>query len=115
MNRKRTNRNLNFGSIVFLVVVAVVLAAAGVFHAYIKNQQVEVARRTEKTEQRISQHELDIKTLQMHMEQQLIRPLIWEKLRRRKSKLVKIPINEVEKIDANPLSNPLPDLARRGP
>ena len=115
MNRKRTNRNLNFGSIVFLVVVAVVLASAGVFHAYIKNRQVEVARQTDKTEQRISQHELDIKTLQMHLDRQLNRFVIRDELARCGSDLVAIPVTEVEEIELNPLENPLPDLARRGP
>ncbi len=115
MNRKRTNRNLSFGSIVFLVVVAVVLAAAGVFHAYIKNQQVEVARRTEKTEQRISQHELDIKTLQMHLDRQLNRFVIRDRLAQSGSNLEAIPAMEVEEIDARRSNNSLPDLARRGP
>ena len=106
---------MNFGSIVFLVVVAVVLATAGVFHAYIKNQQVEVARRTEKTEQRIGQHELDIKALQMRLDQQLNRFLIRDQLRQSGSDLVAIPVTEVEEIDVKVLDNPLPDLARRGP
>lgn len=115
MNKKRTKRNLGFGSILFLVLVAVVLATAGVFHAYIKNRQVEVARRTEKTEQRISQHELEIKTLQMHLDQKLNRFLIRDQLRQRGSGLVAIPVTEVEAIDSHALNNPLPDLARRGP
>ena len=106
---------MSFGSIVFLVVVATVLATAGVFHAYIKNEQVEVARRTEKTEHRISQHELDIKTLQMHLDRQLNRFLIRDLLAQSGSDLVAIPVTEVEEIDANPMDNPLPDLARRGP
>lgn len=115
MNRRRTLRNLNFSSVVFLVLVAIVLASAGVFHAYVKNQQVEVGRKTEKTEQRISQHQLDIKTLQMHLDQQLNRFLIRDLLRQSGSELVSIPAGAWEEIGPDGTQEALPDLAGRYP
>ena len=114
MNRRRNFRNLNFSSVVFLVLVAVILASAGIFHAYVKNQQVEVGRKIEKTEQRISQHQLDIKTLQMHLDQQLNRFLIRDLLRQSGSELVSIPVNALEEVGSDGVPQ-LPDLARRDP
>jgi cell division protein FtsL len=114
MNRKKTIRNLNPGSVIFLVLVAIALASAGVFHAYVKNLQVEVGRKIEKTEQRISQHQLDIKTLQMHLDQQLNRFLIRDQLRQSGSELVSIPVNVLEEISSDGAQQ-LPGLARRDP
>ena len=114
MNRKRSTRNLTLGSIIFLVLVAVVLATAGVFHAYIKNMQVEVARDTQKTEHRTQQLDMDIKMLQMRIDQQLILPLLRDRLKQ--SSLVPIPINVIEEIDQQAINPvPVPDLAQRGP
>jgi len=114
MNRRRSARNLSFGSVVFLVFVAVVLATAGVFHAYVKNLQVQVGRKTEKTEKRIGQLEMDILTLQMRLDEQLIRPLLRARLTQ--SSLVPIPSHAIVEIDQQaPNRNPEPDLAHRGP
>jgi hypothetical protein len=116
MNRRRSARNLSFGSVVFLVFVAVVLATAGVFHAYVKNLQVQVGRKTEKTEKRIGQLEMDILTLQMRLDEQLIRPLLRKRLSVQQSPLVPIPLHVIVEIDQQtPNRNPEPDLAHRGP
>ena len=114
MNRKKTIRNLNPGSVIFLLLVMIALVSAGVFHAYVKNMQVEVGRKIEKTEQRISQHQLDIKTLQMHLDQQLNRFLIRDLLRQAGSELVAIPVNALEEIGSD-AAQQLPGLARRDP
>ena len=114
MNRKRSTRNLTLGSIGFLVLVAVVLATVGVFHAYIKNMQVQVARETQKTEKGTQQLSMDIKMLQMRIDQQLILPLLRDRLKQ--SSLVPIPINVIEEIDQRAVNHiPAPDLAQRGP
>ena len=116
MNRKRSTRNLSFGSVVFLVFVAVVLATAGVFHAYVKNLQVEVARKAEKAERRTSQLEMDIMTLQMQLDEQLNRYLLRERLIRHQSPLIPIPVNAIVEIEQQaPNRSPEPDLAHRGP
>ena len=114
MNRRRSTRNLSFGSVVFLVFVAVVLATAGVFHAYVKNLQVETARKTEKAEKRTGQLEMDIMTLQMQLDEQLNRYLLRERLQG--SLLVPIPGNVILEIAQQvPTRIPEPDLAHRGP
>lgn len=116
MNRKRSSRNLSVGSVIFLVLVAVVLATAGVFHAYVKNLQVEVANKTEKTERRIGQLEMDIMTLQMQLDEQLNRFILRERLAQQRSRLIAIPLNGLLEIDQQaPTRSPDPELARRGP
>ena len=96
------------------MLVAVVLATVGVFHAYIKNMQVQVAREMQKTEKRTQQLSMDIKMLQMRIDQQLILPLLRDRLKQ--SSLVPIPINVIEEIDQRAVNHiPAPDLAQRGP
>lgn len=116
MNKRRSSRNLSVGSVIFLVLVAVVLATAGVFHAYVKNLQVEVANETEKAERRIGQLEMDIMTLQMQLDEQLNRFILRERLAQQGSRLVSIPINAVLEVGQQPPTRtPDPGLAHRGP
>lgn len=115
MNRRRQERNLSFGSVLLLIVAAVVTTAAGVFHAYVKNRQIDVARQIEETEQRVAQYELDIKTLQMRLDQELNRYLVRDRLQQIASKLESIPVTSVEEIAPESVDESLPDLARRGP
>ena len=45
MNRRRpVKSNIGIGAIVLLIAAALVVAGAGVFHAYTKNHQIKVAR-----------------------------------------------------------------------
>lgn len=74
MNRRRTVKpHLSFGSVLLLVTAAVIVAAAGVFHAYVKNRQINVAREIQEAEDRISQHRMDIQTSEVLLAQQLNR------------------------------------------
>ena len=69
MNRRRAVKpHLGLGTIVLLIVTAVVMAAAGVFHAYVKNRQINVAREIQGAEDRISQQRLDITTLEVRLD-----------------------------------------------
>ena len=103
MNRRRSVKpNLGFGSILLLVVAAVVIASAGVFHAYIENRQVNVAREIRKTEDRISQYELDIETSRMLLAEQLNRILIRDRLRDLNSDLRPIAAHDVVELDPAP-------------
>ncbi len=72
MNRRRpVKSNIGIGAIVLLIAAALVVAGAGVFHAYTKNQQIKVARALQKVENRISQHRFDITNLEVRLEDQL--------------------------------------------
>ena len=114
MTRRRTDRqNLGAGSVILLVVAAVVVTAAGVFHAYVKNRQIHVKREVEKAEQRISQHDFEIETLQMRLDDELNRYLINGRLREIASDLRPIPAGAIEVIRSGPAEGDLPDLAHR--
>lgn len=98
---------------ILLVMAAVVVTAAGVFHAYVKNRQIHVKREVEKAEQRISQHEFEIETLQMRLDDELNRYLINGRLREIASDLRPIPVEDIEVIRSGPAPADLPDLAHR--
>lgn len=99
MNRRRKVKpHLGFGTIVFLIMAAVMMAAAGVFHAYVKNSQINVAREIQGTEERISQHKLDITTLEVRLDDQLNPILINDRLNEMSSDLRRIPVGAVEDI-----------------
>ncbi len=116
MNRRRTDgEGLGFGSVVLLVGAAVVTAGSGIFHAYVKNRQIRVSREIEAAEQRIVDHELQIRTVQMLLDEQMNRYLIRDRLRRIASGLRPIPVTAVEEVDPRRPEGVLPDLARGGP
>jgi hypothetical protein len=101
---------------VFLVFVAVVLATAGVFHAYVKNLQVETARKTYKSDKRTNQLEMDIMTINMQLDEQMNRYVLRERLVMQGSDLVPIPSSGIIEIDQqNPTRDPEQDLAHRVP
>lgn len=107
MNRRRIVRpNLSLGSIVLLIVAALVIASAGVFHAYVKNRQINVTRQIEDVERRIQQGELDIKTRQMLLDEQLNRYLIRAKLKEISSDLRPIRVPDVREIEVSPGNAP---------
>ena len=80
-----------------------------------KNRQIDVARQIERTEQRVAQCELNIKTLQMRLDRELNRYLVRDRLVQIASPLKSIPVTEVEEVTPEPSTNTLPDLARQGP
>ena len=113
MNRRRTeHRGLGMGSMVLLITAALVMAGAGMFHAYIKNRQIQVRREIDATERRIDETELRIRTLQMQLDEELNYALIRDRLRRMGSRLR--PISETRVLEIDPLqpTPPLPDLAQ---
>ena len=99
MNRRRAAReNLGVGPVVLLVLTALVIAGAGVFHAYTKNQQIKVARSLQKVENRVSQHRLDITNLEVRLEEQLNPILLNDRLIQMSSDLRSIPLEAVKSI-----------------
>ena len=116
MNRRRTGGGgLGFGSVALLIAAAVVMAGAGVFHAYVKNRQIQVVREIEAAERRIDEHDLRIRTLQMMLDEQLNRYLLADRLREIASGLEEIPVGEIEEVDLRGRGEVMPDLARGDP
>jgi len=99
VNRRRAAReNLGVGPVVLLILTALVIAGAGVFHAYTKNQQIKVARSLQKVENRVSQHRLDITNLEVRLEEQLNPILLNDRLIQMSSDLRSIPLEAVKSI-----------------
>ena len=104
MNRRRTVRpQLSFGGIVLLISAAIVMASAGVFHAYIKNRQINVSREIQRVEDTISQYQLDIATDEMLLADQLNSVRIRARLKEISSDLRSIPQGVVKVVSASPL------------
>lgn len=112
MNRRRSSKpTLGMGSVIMLIAAALVIASAGVFHAYIKNRQVNVTRDIQRVEERIAQHELDIQTYQMRLDEALNRFLIRDRLKEISSDLRSITAKDVREI---PSAASRSSLAGRG-
>ena len=115
MNRRKSTRHMNFGSVLLLLVAAVLVAGAGVFHACVKNRQIEIARAIDKTEGRIGQLDNDTRTLQMYLDRHLNRFKIGERLKQMGSKLIAIDRENLETVNSGDDGEPLPNLVRSGP
>ena len=68
------------------------------FHAFTKNQQINVARVLQRIENRVSQHRLDITNLEVRLEEQLNPILLNDRLIQMSSDLRSIPLEAVESI-----------------
>jgi hypothetical protein len=105
---------MGVGTVVLLIAAAVVIASSGVFYAYVKNRQINVLRDIQRSEERISQHELDIQTTQMLLAEQLNPILLRDRLRELNSDLRSIPLNAAREIESHPPGG-APGLAVAGP
>ena len=104
MNKHRNKeRRLSIPEITLLVLAALVLMTAGVTHAWLKNSHVEVIRDVDKTQQRISDHEDSINSLQVKIDKKLNIYQIRDDLNRAGSELRDVPVSSVEKISSHGL------------
>lgn len=112
MNCRRTSKkHLGMGTVVLLVTSMVLMGGAGVFHVYLKNRQIHVAREIHAVEERISQHELDITNLEVRLDDQLNPILINDRLAGASSDLQRIPLRVVKEV---PLLRERPAAASSG-
>ncbi len=92
---------MSLPEVLILILAAVVLMAAGVTHAWLKNSHVEVIRDVDKTQQRISDHEDSINSLQVKIDKKLNIYQLRDDLERAHSKLVAVPVSALEKIPSH--------------
>lgn len=71
MNRRRHEPHSRISPIVIfsLILAGAIGAVGGVSFVYYRNSQIQTAREIDKIEQRIEQHKLDIRTVQMRSDQ----------------------------------------------
>jgi len=99
MNRYRNKqRKFSILEITLLSMAAPVLMAGGFVHAWLKNSHVEVMREIDKTQQRISDHEDSINSLQIKIDRKLNIYQIRDELARSGSSLRQVPSSAVENI-----------------
>jgi len=94
-----------------LILSAVVLMSAGVTHAWLKNNHVEVIRNVDKAEHRINDHEDSINSLQVKIDKKLNIYQLRDDLESADSRLVLVPVSSLEKIPNYPL-NEVADIQR---
>lgn len=116
MNRRRTvTPHLSFGNVVFLIAAALVMASAGVFHAYIKNRQINVSREIQAVEDQISQRKLEIATYEMLLGDELNRFVLGARLKDISSDLRSIPVSVVTEIPVQPLRSAVAEAVTESP
>lgn len=99
MNRHR-NENRTPAMVYFaLFIAAAIVAGGGIFHAYCKNQQVQISRDIDQIDRRVEQCRLDIRTTEMRMDQLLNRFTIRQQLVQSGSSLRPIVMGVTEEID----------------
>lgn len=99
MNKiRKKKQGMNMAEICLLALAAVVLMAAGVTHAWLKNSQVEVVREIDRTQTRIRDHGDAINSLQVKVDKKLNIYQLRDDLERGGSRLVVVPVSAVEKI-----------------
>lgn len=82
-----------------LIMAALMLATAGVMHAYVKNRQVEVAREIDQTQRRIEECQEQTKMILVKKDRKLNRHIIRNELAERGSDLCAIPPQVVEVVE----------------
>ena len=101
MNKRRhKDRRFSMAEIVVLILAAVILMAGGVTHAWLKNSHVEVMREADLAEQRISDHEDAIESLQVKIDKKLNIYQLRDDLERAGSALEMVPASSIEVIPA---------------
>jgi len=99
MNKHRNQqRRFSFAEITLLCLAAPILMAGGFVHAWLKNSHVVVMRDIDETEQRISDHEDSINSLQVKIDRKLNIYQIRDDLASAGSQLEKVPRRSVENI-----------------
>ena len=97
MNKHRNQqRRLSILEMTLLALSALVLMTAGVTHAWLRNSQVEVLRDVDHTQQRISDHEDSINSLQVKIDKKLNIYQIRDDLHRADSELCNVPSRSIE-------------------
>ena len=100
MNRRRQEPQTRISTIVIfsLILAGAIGAVGGISFVYFRNCQIQTAREIDKIEQRIDQHKLDIRTVQMRSDQILNLFAIRKTLDEVGTDLVPIPAGVTENI-----------------
>jgi hypothetical protein len=108
MNKHRKNdRGFSVSEMIILCVAGVILMAGGVYHAWLKNSQVDVAREMDRSQRRINDHKGEINSLQVKIDKKLNIYQLRDDLNKCGSRLVLLPVSAIERIPAHPVGTAL--------
>ena len=113
MNRRRNERQKSIHPTTIIAICTALLLATigGVWQAWLKNRQIQVMREIDQIERICGQHQLDIRTTQMRMDQLLNRFAIREQLQQLGSNLQPIPMGITEDVPLHPAPDHQPQIA----
>jgi len=109
MNRKRNEspkKGIHPTTVIAICLALTTATVGGVWQAWLKNRQIQVAREIDQIERQCGQHQLDIRTTQMRMDQLLNRFAIRQQLSDLGSTLQPIPMGITEEIPLHPTPEP---------
>jgi len=102
MNRRRDQPRTPAFVIFSIILAFAIVALGGVLHAFYKNRQIQVRRDIDAIDRRVEHCRLEIRTLEMRMDQLLNRFVIRKQLEVNGSDLRPISLSVVEEIDPVP-------------
>jgi uncharacterized protein HemX len=105
MNRKRNEspkKSIHPTTVLAICLAIVTAALGGVWQAWLKNRQIQVAREIDQLERQAGQYQLDIRTAQMRMDQLLNRFAIRQQLSDLGSSMQPIPMGITDEIPLHP-------------
>jgi cell division protein FtsL len=101
---RRKDQHSSPAFMIFAIILAIAIAACGgVLHVYFKNRQIQVRRDIDAIDHRIDHCRLEIRTLEMRMDQLLNRYAIRKQLEENGSDLHPIALSVVEEMDPAPM------------
>ena len=102
MNRRRNEPRTSFLLIFSVIITSAIIAGGGVLYAFYKNRQIQIRREIDAIDRRVEHCRLEIRTVEMRMDQLLNRFVIRKQLEENGSTLRPISLAVVEEIDPAP-------------
>ena len=102
MNRRRNESRTPVLVIFSVIFTFAIVACGGVLHVFYKNRQIQIRREIDATDRRVEHCRLEIRTIEMRMDQLLNRFVIRKQLEENGTSLRPISLAVVEEIDPVP-------------
>lgn len=102
MNRRRNQPKTSPAVVFAVILAAVIVASGGVLYVLYKNRQIEITREIDSVEKNAEHCRLEMRTMEMRMDQLLNRFVIRKKLEEHGSELRPISVAVIEEVPLDP-------------